>query len=106
MPRLLNDDEVLRQLQGLPDWHRRSEEPRPIAARFTLGDFADAMIFVNQVAAEAEEMDHHPDIDIRWNTVELALCTHSAGGLTQLDMELAHRISALPRPAGTGESQG
>ena len=103
MPRLLSDDETSRQLAGLPDWHRRTEEPRPIAALFTLTDFADAMIFVNQIAAEAEEMDHHPDIDIRWNTVELVLCTHSAGGLTQLDIELAHRIAALPRPSATSD---
>ena len=61
------------------------------------------MIFVNQIAAEAEEMDHHPDIDIRWDTVELVLCTHSAGGLTQLDVELAHRISALPRPSAASD---
>ena len=104
MPRLLSDDEVTRQLTGLPDWQRRTEEPRPIAARFTLVDFADAMIFVNQVASEAEGMNHHPDIDIRWNTVDLVLCTHSVGGLTQLDIELAHRISDLRRPPPALES--
>lgn len=99
MPRLLNDDEVTRQLTALPDWRRLSEDSRPLAGTFRFADFADAMIFVNEVASEAEEMDHHPDIDIRWNTVELVLCTHSAGGLTQLDVELAHRISALRRPS-------
>ena len=54
-------------------------------------DFADALAYVNAVGALAEEMDHHPDIDIRWNTVTLRLSTHSAGGLTQLDLELARR---------------
>jgi 4a-hydroxytetrahydrobiopterin dehydratase len=48
---------------------------------------------VDEVALEAEEMNHHPDIDIRWRTVHFALSTHSEGGLTQLDVELAHRIS-------------
>ena len=58
-------------------------------------DFADALAYVNAVGALAEEMDHHPDIDIRWNTVTLRLTTHSAGGLTRLDLELARRIDAL-----------
>jgi 4a-hydroxytetrahydrobiopterin dehydratase len=51
------------------------------------------------VGAVAEEMDHHPDIDIRWNVVTLRLSTHSAGGITRLDLELAARIDAL---AGSG----
>ena len=55
---------------------------------------------MNAVGALAEEMDHHPDIDIRWNTVTLRLTTHSAGGLTQLDLELARRIDALSAPGG------
>ena len=48
---------------------------------------------MQEVAAAAETMDHHPDIDIRWRTVAFALSTHSEGGLTQLDVELAHQIS-------------
>jgi 4a-hydroxytetrahydrobiopterin dehydratase len=59
-------------------------------------DFADALTYVNAVGALAEEMDHHPDIDIRWNTVTLRLTTHSEGGLTRLDLDLAGRIDALP----------
>ncbi len=59
-------------------------------------DFADALAYVNAVGALAEEMDHHPDIDIRWNTVTLRLTTHSEGGLTRLDLDLAGRIDALP----------
>jgi 4a-hydroxytetrahydrobiopterin dehydratase len=58
--------------------------------------FADALAYVNAVAVLAEEMDHHPDIDIRWNQVTLRLSTHSAGGLTGADLELARRIDALP----------
>jgi 4a-hydroxytetrahydrobiopterin dehydratase len=62
-------------------------------------DFADALAYVIAVGALAEEMNHHPDIDIRWNKVTLRLTTHSEGGLTQLDLDLARRIDSLP---GTG----
>ena len=63
-------------------------------------DFADSLAYVNAVGALAEEMNHHPDIDIRWNTVTLRLTTHSAGGLTHLDLDLARRIDALAAPGG------
>jgi 4a-hydroxytetrahydrobiopterin dehydratase len=58
--------------------------------------FADSLSYVNAVGALAEEMDHHPDIDIRWNRVTLRLSTHSAGGITEADLELGRRIDALP----------
>jgi 4a-hydroxytetrahydrobiopterin dehydratase len=58
--------------------------------------FADALAYVNAVGALAEEMDHHPDIDIRWNKVTLRLSTHSEGGITEADLELGRRIDALP----------
>jgi 4a-hydroxytetrahydrobiopterin dehydratase len=57
--------------------------------------FGDSLAYVNAVGALAEEMDHHPDIDIRWNTVTLRLTTHSAGGITEADLELGRRIDAL-----------
>ena len=63
-------------------------------------DFADALAYVNAVASLAEEMNHHPDIDIRWNTVTLRLSTHSEGGITRLDLDLARRIDALPARGG------
>ncbi len=63
-------------------------------------DFAAALAYVNAVGALAEEMDHHPDIDIRWNTVTLRLTTHSEGGLTHLDLDLARLIDALPVAGG------
>ena len=63
-------------------------------------DFADALAYVNAVGALAEAMNHHPDIDIRWNTVTMRLTTHSEGGLTDLDLELARRIDAL---SGSGD---
>ena len=58
-------------------------------------DFAASLAFVNAVGVLAQEMDHHPDIDIRWNVVTLRLSTHTAGGITRLDLELARRIDAL-----------
>jgi 4a-hydroxytetrahydrobiopterin dehydratase len=94
MPRLLTDEEIDRQLADLPDWNRHGESGDSIAATFELTDFLAALDFVNQVGHAAEQMDHHPDIDIRWNKVTLVLSTHSEGGLTQLDIELAHRIAA------------
>ena len=57
--------------------------------------FADALAYVNAVGEVAEALDHHPDIDIRWNAVTLRLRTHSAGGITAADLELARRIDAL-----------
>ena len=58
-------------------------------------DFADSLAYVNAVGALAQEMNHHPDIDIRWDTVTLRLSTHSAGGLTERDLALAEQVDAL-----------
>ncbi|MFP5283438.1 MAG: 4a-hydroxytetrahydrobiopterin dehydratase [Actinomycetes bacterium] len=92
MTRLLTEEEIDRQLEGLGPWRHDEGEPA-ITATFEFTDFAAALDFVTLVGHEAEQMNHHPDIDIRWNRVTLTLSTHSAGGLTQLDIELAHRIS-------------
>ena len=95
MSRLLSEEEITRQLENLPDWSQSTEGSVPtISATFELTDFVAALDFVNQVGHAAEQMDHHPDIDIRWNKVKLVLSTHSKGGVTQLDVELAHRIAA------------
>jgi 4a-hydroxytetrahydrobiopterin dehydratase len=87
-PRLLDSEEITRQLRDLPGWLR---EPLSLRAAYELPDFALAARFVGELAAEAETMDHHPDVDLRWRTVTLRCATHSAGGITQLDVELAHR---------------
>jgi 4a-hydroxytetrahydrobiopterin dehydratase len=79
------------------EWERRGHE---LVTTRRGKDFADALAFVNEVGALAEAMDHHPDIDIRWNTVTLRLTTHSEGGITALDLELARRIDALSSPGG------
>lgn len=64
-----------------------------------LTSFPAAIEVVNRVADAAEEADHHPDIDIRWRTLTFTLSTHSAGGLTQKDVDLARRIDALTAPS-------
>ena len=60
-----------------------------------LHDFAAALAFVNAVGSAAEAANHHPDIDIRWNTVRLALTTHDSGGITLLDLALARVVDRL-----------
>jgi 4a-hydroxytetrahydrobiopterin dehydratase len=79
-------------LQNLSGWTQHGDE---IRKQYQFDDFAAAMTFVNRVAELAEEAEHHPDIDIRYNKVTLALSTHSAGGLTKKDVELAQQIEAL-----------
>jgi len=83
-------------LATVPAWQRQGAN---IARRFQFPDFAAAMAFVNQVARLAEEAGHHPDIDIRWNTVTLALSTHEAGGLTERDFVLARQFDRLTQPS-------
>ena len=95
MSALLRDDEISAQLEDLPHWSRDEGDEPAISATYELTDFAAALAFVNQVGAHAELVDHHPDIDIRWNKVTLTLSTHSEGGLTDADFALAHRISEL-----------
>ena len=89
MPRLLDDEEIERQLADLPGWTREGDT---IRAAYVAPDFLTGIRLVDDVAADAESMNHHPDIDIRWTTVRFALSTHSEGGLTQLDVELAHQV--------------
>jgi 4a-hydroxytetrahydrobiopterin dehydratase len=89
MSRLLEPAEVDRQLADLPDW---SSDGTSLHRSIDFPSFPEAIAAVASLAIDAEEMNHHPDIDIRWRTVNLTLSTHSAGGITQLDIELAHRI--------------
>ena len=79
-------------LATVPQWKR---EGQIISRTFKFADFVAAMKFVNTVADFAEQADHHPDIDIRWNKVTLALTTHSAGGLTQNDFAMAKQCDGL-----------
>lgn len=97
MARVLNEDEITRQLIDLPGWSREGDA---IVATIEAPDFPAAVRIVVQVADGAEAMNHHPDIDIRWRTTRWLLTTHDAGGVTQLDVELAHRINEAARAAG------
>jgi 4a-hydroxytetrahydrobiopterin dehydratase len=88
----LSPAQVSRRLKAAPQWTRRA---RTIRRKFEFGGFLDSIDFVNRVAMEAEKSDHHPDIDIRWNRVTLALTTHSQGGLTAKDFSMARRCSEI-----------
>jgi 4a-hydroxytetrahydrobiopterin dehydratase len=88
----LTSDQIKSALPSVKDWQKQSAE---IRRTFQFKDFTAAMEFVNNVARIAEAANHHPDIDIRWNKVTLALATHSEGGLTQNDFDLAKKIDAL-----------
>ena len=74
-----------------PIWKRDGEA---IKAEFEFKDFSEAMGFVTKVALAAEKADHHPDIDIRWNKVTLVFSTHSEGGITKKDLDLALMASS------------
>jgi 4a-hydroxytetrahydrobiopterin dehydratase len=92
VPRLLTSDDLQAQLASLPGWQVEGDR---LVRTLELVDFAAALDLVVSVGHEAETMDHHPDIDIRYNRVRLSLWTHTAGGITQYDVELAHRVNAL-----------
>jgi 4a-hydroxytetrahydrobiopterin dehydratase len=88
----LTPDQIKAALPSVKNWRKQSAT---IARTYEFKDFAGAMDFVNKVARVAEEANHHPDIDIRWNKVTLTLATHSEGGLTQKDFDLAKKIDGL-----------
>ncbi|SDX95539.1 4a-hydroxytetrahydrobiopterin dehydratase [Micromonospora pattaloongensis] len=92
------DAETLRvALAGLQDW---AGDPTAISRTAQLRTFPDAIAVVTRVAMTAEEMDHHPDIDIRWRTLTFRCATHSAGGVTDRDIELARRIDQIVAEQG------
>jgi pterin-4a-carbinolamine dehydratase len=91
--RIANHVTIHRLLMGVPDgWN---EVEGALEREFQFADFREAMVFVNRVAELAEAENHHPDVDIRWNRVKLRWSTHSAGGITDRDRELATRSAAL-----------
>ncbi len=85
----LNDESIDGWLKGRKGW-RRSE--KSLIKSFDFPSFRDAIVFVNRVAGIADDMDHHPDIDVRYSTVLISLMTHSAGGLTDKDLKLAEKV--------------
>jgi 4a-hydroxytetrahydrobiopterin dehydratase len=89
---LLDDDTVNGWLAAHPGWHR---DGASITRAVECATFPAAIALVGRVAEAAEERDHHPDIDIRWRTLRFVLSTHSAGGLTEKDLDLAAVIDDL-----------
>lgn len=90
MPAALSSTEIEQRMATVPDWRLEGGE---LVRVFSFGDFREAMSFVNSVAAIAERAGHHPDIDIRYNKVTLALSSHDAGGITDQDFSLAGEVA-------------
>ena len=88
----LSDSEIDERLGGLEGWEHSGDA---IVKRFDNGDFKGSVEFVNKLTPEAEEMNHHPDLEISWKTVTVTISTHSEGGLTEGDFELARRSDSL-----------
>lgn len=89
---LVSDREIEAFVEAHPGWSREGDE---IRRTFEFSGFGESMGFVTRVALAAEKADHHPDIDVRWNKVTLTLSTHSAGGLTTKDLDLADVADSL-----------
>ena len=89
---LLDDAEIEARLAERPGWSRAGAA---IERTFECGDFVGSVAFVDKLVAPAEEMSHHTDLEISWDKVKVSLSTHSEGGLTAADFELAAKIDAL-----------
>lgn len=89
---LLDDNEISERLGNLDGWERDGDA---ITRSFGRGDFVGSVKFVQQLVEPAEEMNHHPDLEISWDTVRVSITNHAQGGLTEADFELAGRIDAL-----------
>jgi 4a-hydroxytetrahydrobiopterin dehydratase len=89
---VLTETDLQQALAGLPGWERKEIAIQRI---FQFSDFNAAMRFVNEVAAAAEQANHHPDIDIRYNKVIMSLVSHDSGGVTKRDVRMAERINQI-----------
>jgi 4a-hydroxytetrahydrobiopterin dehydratase len=88
----LSDEQIEQELAELDGWKREGDAIQRV---FELDDFKGSVDFVNRLTPEAEDMNHHPDLAISWNKVTVTISTHSEGGLTENDFELARRIATL-----------
>lgn len=86
---VLSDIEIKRRLGGLVGWSRKGDA---ITKTFTFAGYPDAVAFVQRTVQPAEAMNHHPDIDVRYNRVIVTLSTHDSGGVTENDLKLAALI--------------
>ncbi len=89
---VLTDSEIQTALGSLNGWQRNGIAIQRV---FHFVDFKEAMKFVNKIADAAEQANHHPDIDIRYNTVTMALVSHDSGGVTQRDVRMAGIINQV-----------
>ncbi len=96
MPTVLSAAELTEALTGLPEW---AGDVNGIERAVQARSFLAGIRLVDAVAEVAEAADHHPDIDIRWRTVTFRLATHSAGGVTEKDLDLARQIDELAATA-------
>src|SRR5450830_1277405 len=97
MAERLSDISIQRELGNLPGWSRRGDV---ITKTFQFRDFLTGISFVSAVAKAADAADHHPDIDIRYTKVICTLSTHSAGGITQMDLDMAREIDHAQEKIG------
>jgi 4a-hydroxytetrahydrobiopterin dehydratase len=97
MADVLNPDALQTNLHDLDGWDGTVDDG--IRKTYTFADFTEAMAFVNRVADVAEELNHHPDITIRWNRVDLRILSHAEGGVTQDCLTLARRADAVEQGA-------
>jgi 4a-hydroxytetrahydrobiopterin dehydratase len=88
----LSEEEIESELGALGGWSRDGEA---IVKDFERGDFVGSVGLVDDIVPVAEELGHHPDLAISWDTVTVSITTHSEGGLTSADFELARRIDDL-----------
>ena len=88
----LDDEQIDARLEALDGWSREGDE---IVREFDRGDFVGSVRFAEAIVAPAEDLGHHPDLEISWATVSVRITTHSEGGLTEADFELAGRIDRL-----------
>jgi 4a-hydroxytetrahydrobiopterin dehydratase len=93
----LTDAELKQALSELPGW---SLENGMIVKKYAHNSFPEAIVFVNAVAHLAELLNHHPDVDIRYSNITVALVTHDAGGITVKDVTLAKQIEAIRKKVG------
>ncbi len=89
---VLSEAEIHERLNGLEGW---GWADGAITKSFSCGNFVGSVELVNRITPVAEAADHHPDLDIRWNTVTVRLATHSQGGITEADFAVARQIEAI-----------
>ena len=95
MPKILKPDELTRELSKLEGWRRKGKF---IGKTYEFEEFMEGIEFIERVAEVAEKEEHHPDIHVRYTIVTLELQTHSEGGVTSWDIDLARAIDKVAGP--------